>query len=289
MIQIGGKFLRRILPPPRSSLTRRSRSIPITATKEETMRVLKIPSVPSDLALRAKPLLILVLVLLAGSPCWAAFTSEFRLASCTWDDNSRENPYFSLKPGHQLVLEGEEDGEELRVEITVLRERKPISFQTANGQTVTLRARVVEEREFEDGELVEVSRNFFSLCRQTSDVFYFGEEVDIYEDGEVVDHHGAWQAGVDGALPGLIMPGTFLLGSRYFQEVAPGVALDRGRNVGEGLEITVPAGTFRGCVAVEDSDALSPSPGDLKVYCPNVGLVIDETLELVEVGTDGGE
>lgn len=239
------------------------------------------------LAPRAKLFVLVTLALLLGSPAWAAFTSEFHLARCAWSDNSQANPYFILKPGHRVVLEGEQDGTEGRVEITVLRERRRISFETSDGQTVTLRARVIEEREFEDGELIEVSRNFFALCRQTSDVFYFGEEVDIYEDGEVVDHSGAWEAGVAGALPGLIMPGTFLLGSRYFQEIAPGVALDRSRNIEEGLEITVPAGTLHGCVAVEDTNALTEGPADLKVYCPGVGLTIDETLEAVEIGDDG--
>jgi hypothetical protein len=91
-------------------------------------------------------------------------------------------------------------------------------------------ARVVEEREWQDDELVEVSRNFFARCKETGDVFYFGEEVDLYEDGEIVGHGGAWLAGRDGALPGIIMPGRFLLGSRYYQEVAPDIALDRGEN-----------------------------------------------------------
>ena len=54
---------------------------------------------------------------------------------------------------------------------------------------------MVEERETEDGELVEVSRNFFAICEETNSVFYFGEEVDDDEDGEIVGHEGAWLAG----------------------------------------------------------------------------------------------
>ena len=223
---------------------------------------------------------------LAAGPAWAGkgFTGTFRLEDCTWSSQGRQNPFFMLRPGYQLILEGEEDGEEIRAEITVLREVETISFTSANGVPLTVLARVVEEREFVDGEITEVSRNWFARCVQTSDIFYFGEEVDIYEDGEIVDHHGEWRAGVDGALPGLVMPGTFLLGSRYFQERAPGVAEDRGENVEMGLTVEVPAGTFHRCVAVEDTNALDPGSKDLKVYCPKVGLVRDEAIELVERG-----
>jgi hypothetical protein len=226
----------------------------------------------------------LVGLAVAAAPAWAGkgFTGAFRLEDCTWSSQGRHNPYFNLRPGYQLILEGEEDGEELRVEITVLREVETIAFTTGNGVPLTVVARVVEEREFVDGEIVEVSRNWFARCVQTSDIFYFGEEVDIYEDGEIVDHHGEWRAGEDGALPGLIMPGTFLLGARYFQERAPGVAEDRGENIEMGLQVEVPAGTFHQCVAVEDTNRLDPGSSDLKVYCPKVGLVIDEAIELVE-------
>lgn len=223
---------------------------------------------------------------LGQAPAWAAeFTNQFRLEDCTWSAWGRQNPYFNLRPGYQLVLEGEEDGTEIRAEVTVLRELKTIAFRTPRGVTLTVVARVVEEREFEDGVIVEVSRNWFARCVETSDIFYFGEEVDNYEDGVLVNHHGAWKAGEDGALPGLIMPGTFLLGSKYYQEIAPGVAEDRGENVAMGLRVVVPAGTFHGCVRVEESNPLSSSGGrDLKVYCPGVGIVKDEALELVEIG-----
>jgi hypothetical protein len=143
---------------------------------------------------------------------------------------------------------------------------------------------VVEEREFEDGEIKEISRNFFAICEKTNDVYYFGEEVDIYEDGEIVSHDGAWLAGQDGALPGILMPGTFLLGSRYYQEVAAGVALDRAEHTAEGLEVETGAGRFRDCVEVSETSPLEPGAVSTKVYCPTVGLVIDNDLMLVEIG-----
>ena len=218
------------------------------------------------------------------------FTSDFRLEDCTWAWFGSQNPYLSLRPGNQLVLEGEEEDDEggtveIQAIITNLRQTKRITFTTPRGRQITVIARVVEERESEDGELVEVSRNWFSRCVETGDIFYFGEEVDDYEDGEIVGHGGGWQAGKNGAQPGLIMPGTFLLGSRYYQEQAPDVALDRGENTRMSLTVETPAGTFRDCVEVIDTNELQPdSPGDAKLYCAGVGLVMDESLVLVERG-----
>ena len=146
--------------------------------------------------------------------------------------------------------------------------------------------RVVEEREWADGELVEVSNNFFAICRKTNSVFYFGEDVDIYEDGEIVSHEGAWRAGVNGAMPGIIMPGTFLLGSRYFQEIAPGVAMDRGENVEMGLEMETEAGLFCGCVKVLETTPLEPDAESEKIYCPGIGLVVDDEVRIVKQARD---
>jgi len=207
------------------------------------------------------------------------FTTDFRLEDCVFSEGG-ENPYFNLNPGSYWVLVGEEDGEEIRVEITVLDATEVIDLQDEGiGLVVT---RVVEEREWVDDELAEVSRNFFARCQETNAVYYFGEDVDIYEDGQIVSHEGAWRAGEDGAMPGLIMPGTFLLGARYYQERAPGVAMDRAKNKRMGVEKETPAGEFSGCVKVVETDRLEPDDKDIKVYCPGVGLVRDEELLLVE-------
>ena len=149
--------------------------------------------------------------------------SSLPLDECTWSSTGR-NQFFSIRPGDWLLLEGEDDGEDVRVQIKVLNQTKKITFKDDEGESLTVYARVVEEREWKDGELVEVSRNYYARCVQTGDIYYFGEDVDIYEDGVIVSHDGAWLAGKDTgegkAHPGLIMPGTFLLGSRYFQELA---------------------------------------------------------------------
>lgn len=215
--------------------------------------------------------------LLAGS-AWAAtdFTTDFRIEDCTFSDRGR-NPHFSLNPGDVLHFAG--GGVDLR--ITVLSETRVVNFVTARGVPLSVRTRVVQERELLNGALAEVSRNFFARCTQTNDIHYFGEDVQIFEAGGV-STAGSWLAGRDGALPGIIMPGSFLLGSRYFQELAPGVALDRAEHVAMGLTVPVPAGTFDDCVQVFETTPLEPNAKSTKIYCPGIGLVDDSGLPLVD-------
>ena len=178
--------------------------------------------------------------------------------------------FFPLVPGTVRVYRDEDE----TVTITVLAETRVVDGVTT---------RVIEEREEEDGKLKEVSRNFFAICAKTNDVFYFGEEVDEYEDCEIVSHGGAWLAGEDGAQPGIIMPGTFLLGARYFQEIACDVAMDRGENTAMGLTIETPYGVLEDCVEVIETSPLEPGSESRKVYAPGIGLVIDSDAELVDV------
>jgi hypothetical protein len=231
---------------------------------------------------RRAPVTIGALMLAALFPPSAAalavdeFTTDFRIVDCKFKTVG-SNPYFILKPGRRLVYEG--DGG--RLLITVLPQTRRITLEI-DGKSRTVNTRIVEEREFEDGELIEVSRNFFAICSKTNDVFYFGEEVDIYEDCEIVTHEGAWLAGQDGAQPGIIMPGTFLLGARYFQEIAPNVAMDRAENVEMGLTVDTPFGELENCVRVIETTPLEAGTSE-KIYAPGIGLVVDGDLELVDV------
>ena len=211
------------------------------------------------------------------------FKRDFRLEDCRFKAQG-ENTFFILKPGYQLVFEGEEDGETVSLEVTVLNETETINLPDLGE----IRTRVVEEVEKANGELVEVSRNYFAICAQTNDVYYFGEEVDIYNDDGTISHDGAWRAGEpdeDGvAEPGIIMPGTFILGSRYYQEVADGIALDQAEHTAMGLDVEVPAGTFKDCVQVIETTPLEPDAQSEKVYCPEMGLTLESSLELVKYG-----
>jgi hypothetical protein len=177
----------------------------------------------------------------------------------------------------QCVQDGDCDElEELR--ISVLTDLEPISFMY-DGMQLDVMARVVEEFEKADGEWIETSRNFFAECEGTQDVIYLGEDVTL-ADGT---SPGQWKAGVNEALPGIIFPGgAFLLGSRYYQEIAPNAeALDRAEHVEMGLEITVPAGTFQNCVKINETTPLDKHELSEKWYCPGVGLVKDNDVELL--------
>jgi hypothetical protein len=233
-------------------------------------------------------MLLMLLTGLAAHGGEPAFTDNFPLKSC-WFTPHGGNQYFPLTPNRQLyynnarcVAKGECEGLE-ELWITTEPETRRISIGSGKDRRQVI-ARVIEERETEDGDLKEVSRNFFSMCAPARDVYYFGEEVDIYEDGAIVSHDGAWLAGRNGALPGIVMPDSaFLLGTRYFQEQAAGVALDRAEHVETGVQLTLPAGTFKGCIKTIETTSLEPGAESIKFYCPGVGLVIDNELELAAI------
>ena len=195
---------------------------------------------------------------------------DFDIAGCKMSTTGR-NEYFILEAGFQLVLEGGDT----KLQITVLDE-------TRNVDGVL--TRVVEEREWKRGKLYEVARNYFAICEQTKDVFYFGEDVDFYENDKVVKHDGTWQAGKDGAKAGLIMPGTPKLKMKYYQEVAPQVAMDRAEIVSLTETCKTPAGTFTKCMKVKEGSAIDPRMSEYKYHAPGIGLVRDEDLRLVKYG-----
>jgi hypothetical protein len=127
-----------------------------------------------------------------------------------------------------------------------------------------------------------VSRNYFAIDNKTNDVYYFGESVDIYRDGWVVNHEGAWLAGVGGTRFGLMIAAKPVVGMRHYQEVAAGKAMDRAEVVSVTETVTTPAGAYRNCVKVEETTPLEPGAKEYKYYAPGVGLVRDGTLTLVK-------
>jgi hypothetical protein len=181
------------------------------------------------------------------------------------------SPYFILEPGYQMILEG--GG--VRLVVTVLDQTKNVDG---------VETRIVEERETKAGKLVEVSRNYFAYGRQTKNIYYFGEAVDMYQNGKVVSHEGAWISGVNGAKFGILVPGKPKVKDRYYQEKAPKVAMDRGEVVSVRETIKTPAGEFKDCLKVAETTPLEPGTKEYKVYAPGVGLVQDGDLKLVKHG-----
>lgn len=221
------------------------------------------------------------------------FTAEFPdpadCAALATDTPAAQNRYFPLEVNRtwtlsnaSCVADGDCDELEENV-ITVLP-----TTEVVDGLTT----RVVQESESINGVQTEISRNFFAECVGTGDVYYFGEQVDIYNPDGSITHEGAWQAGGENRA-GLIMPGgAFLLGARYFQEWAPDIALDRAEHTEMGLSFDNPAdGQFEDCVLVVDTNALEDSKGkegDEKMYCPGIGIVKDEEMELTSCVTGLG-
>lgn len=179
------------------------------------------------------------------------------------------NRFLPLPVGRQLVLEGREDGKPNRLTITVLDQVEVVAGVST---------RVVEERQTAAGELVEVARNFFTQAGDGT-ICYFGEDVDIFENGVVVSHQSQWRAGVNGNRPGIIMPAHPKLGDAYQQEDAPGVAEDRARVTVLGQRVIVPAGTFDDTLTTLEDSALE-SGSETKIYASGVGLVKSADLEL---------
>ncbi len=200
----------------------------------------------------------------------SGWQQEFAMANCNLVTQGR-NTYFVLEPGYQLVLEGGQN----KLQITVLDETRTVAG------TVT---RVVEEREWKKGELYEVSRNYFAMCEQSKDVFYFGEDVDFYKNGKVVNHDGSWHAGINGNKAGLMMAGTPKSKMKYYQEIAPGVAMDRAEIVSLGETCKTPAGTFSSCMKVKEGSAIDLLASEFKYHAPGIGLVRDEDLQLTRYG-----
>ncbi|MGD0093682.1 MAG: hypothetical protein ABSE73_27545 [Planctomycetota bacterium] len=186
-----------------------------------------------------------------------------------------KNPYFILEPGYQLVCQGEEEGEDTVITITVLNETKKIG----NVETS-----VVEERETEDGELSAITKHYYAVDKTTNSVYYFGADVDVYEDGKVAGHKGSWRAGANGAKYGLMMPGAPQAGDRYCQQTAPGAAMDRAEVEDLSETVKTPAGEFKNCLKIKETSALDPAEKSYRYYAADIGLVRDGELKLIKHG-----
>ena len=185
------------------------------------------------------------------------------------------HPYFfPATVGHQSIFEGDEHGEEVKLQITVLAATRSVAGVTT---------RVIEEREWVDGALLEVSWNYYAQASDGS-ICYYGEDVDIYRNGGIV-HDGAWCA-TGGNQPGIFLPAELAVGTNYQMEVAPGIALDEGRIVGKG-PVTVPHARYDQTIRVREFNPLDGDVG-FKVFAQGVGLVIDGPVQLTAINSTSG-
>lgn len=181
------------------------------------------------------------------------------------------NPWFPLKPGTQWTYrEITEEGEEVRVVVTATS----VTREIANGVT----ARVVRDTVTLDGEIIE---DTFDWYAQDADgaVWYLGEDTAEFEDGEISTRGGSFEADVDGAQAGVIMPAAPEVGMSYRQEYYEGEAEDHGEVLALDERASVPAGEYDGLVQTADTTPLEPDVLEHKYYAKGVGLVLTEDKE----------
>src|SRR5262245_57605475 len=141
---------------------------------------------------------------------------------------------------------------------TTSKVRMEMSVRETTVVIAGVKATVVDVSDWQDGELVEKTRDYYAQHRSGA-VYYLGEHVDDISDGKVVGHEGEWVAGENKALAGIYMPATPKAGDVFEQERAPGVAQDRSKVIAVGRTVKVPAGTFTNCIETEDYDPIGKS------------------------------
>jgi len=188
-----------------------------------------------------------------------------------------DNPYWPMVPGTRgLYREIDEDGAEYRVVVTITTETK----QIANGIT----ARVVRDSVYRGDELVE---DTFDWYAQDADgaIWYLGEDTAEFENGAIVSTEGSFEAGVDGAMAGVAMPGHPAPGQQYRQEFYRGHAEDNGEVMRTTELVDVPYGHYENAVTTRDTSSIEPAAVEYKFYARGIGPVM--TLDVA--GASGRE
>ncbi len=177
-----------------------------------------------------------------------------------------DNRWFPLRPRTRWTyVEYDADGTRLDVVVTVTDQTRTI----ANG----VEARVVRDTVTADGEVVEDTFDWFAQDGE-GNVWYLGEDTAEFEDGAVSSREGSFEAGVDGAQPGVIMPAEPTVGTAYRQEYLRGVAEDNGAVLATGQQAQTRAGHFDDALLTADTIALEPTTLEYKLYAPGQGLVL---------------
>ena len=193
-----------------------------------------------------------------------------------------DNPFFPLKPGTTFFYQGTSDGSPITNEFAVTFDTKQIL-----GVTTT----VVHDRSFEDGQLAEDTFDWFAQDA-AGHVWYFGEDTTTLDPdtGQPVSTVGSWEAGVNGAQPGIIMEAHPHVGDLYQQEVALGVAQDSARVLSLDQFACVSFGCFDHLLLTEEQTPLHPGELEWKYYAKDVGFILgnlvqggNEHTELVSV------
>jgi hypothetical protein len=190
------------------------------------------------------------------------------------------NKYFPLKPGTTFVYRGKtEDATEGDV----------VAVTSDTRSVMGIECVVVKDTVTEDGEMTEKTFDWYSQDNE-GNVWYFGEDSKEYENGKVKSTEGSWEAGKDGARPGIIMPADPKIGHTYRQEYYEGEAEDMAKALKLDASATVPYGSFDHVLVTREWTPLEPNIAEHKYYAAGVGNVLEvsvkgpqERLELVDV------
>ncbi len=176
-----------------------------------------------------------------------------------------DNPYWPLLPGSRWVYsETDTDGSTQRVEVTVQAQTKKI---------LGIGATVVHDVVTEDGRVTEDTYDWYGQDER-GNVWYLGEDTKEYEEGKPASTEGSWEAGVDGAQPGIVMPARPRPGMAYRQEYLKGEAEDRARILSVDERAEVPYGSFAHAVKTAETTPLEPDVLEHKYYAKGVGVVL---------------
>jgi hypothetical protein len=168
-----------------------------------------------------------------------------------------DNEYFPMKPGTTFIYEGKGERDEMRV---THKTKKVMGVECV----------VVDDRAWEDGKLIERTYDWFAQDKEGT-VWYFGEDTKEYDNGKVVSTKGSWEAGVDGAKPGIIMQADPKVGQSYHQEYYPGEAMDMAKVLSLNTSVTVPYGSFDHALDTREWTPLQPVFFEKKYYVRGVG------------------
>jgi hypothetical protein len=180
-----------------------------------------------------------------------------------------DNPYFPLEPGTTYVFEGTSGGRAEVDTVTVTHRTKMI---------LGVPCVVVRDEVSVGGVLEELTFDWYTQDVD-GNVWYFGEDSRDFANGVLAGTGGSWEAGVNGAMPGIVMLAEPRIGSAYRQEFSAGAAEDKGKVVALGRHVSVPAGSYGEVVVTEDFTPLEPSILERKYYAPGVGVVLERLIE----------
>jgi hypothetical protein len=197
-----------------------------------------------------------------------------------------DNPYFPRIAGDKFVYEGQTANGFERIELVILDETKVIM-----GVTTT----IMRDTVYLDGQVIEDTFDWFAQDKQ-GNVWYFGEDVNDYENGILVSKAGSWEAGVDGALPGIVMYGdpAAHAGETYLQEYYAGQAEDTADLISVNESVEIAFGSFENVVQTYDYTPLDPTSQERKFYAAGLGtiksvnLVTGDEVDLIAYIPAGG-